>query len=59
MLKNGRIYIYLSLSFIFVLYNFIFEMVFSNDEEAVTESIVLLPMIFGFLILVYWSRKKF
>lgn len=58
MLKNGRIYIYLSLSSIFVLYNFIFEMVFSNYEEAVMESLVLLPMVFGFLILVYWSRKK-
>ncbi|MEM8509789.1 MAG: histidine kinase [Bacteroidota bacterium] len=58
MLKNGRIYIYLSLSSIFVLYNFIFEMVFSNYEEAVMESLVLLPMVFGFLILIYWSRKK-
>ncbi|MEM1001033.1 MAG: histidine kinase [Bacteroidota bacterium] len=58
MLKNGRVYIYLSLSLIFVIYNFIFEMVFSNYEEAITESLVLLPMIFGFLILVYWSRKK-
>ncbi|MEM9650189.1 MAG: hypothetical protein AAF969_17060, partial [Bacteroidota bacterium] len=58
MLKNGRIYIYLSLSSIFVLYNFIFEMVFANYEEAVMESLVLLPMVFGFLILVYWSRKK-
>lgn len=58
MLKNGRIYIYLSLSLIFVLYNFIFEMVFSNYNEAVTESLVLLPMVFGFLILVYWGRKK-
>lgn len=58
MLKNGRIYIYLSLSLIFVLYNFIFEMVFSNYEEAVMESLVLLPMVFGFLILVYWGRKK-
>ena len=58
MLKNGRIYVYLSLSLIFVLYNFIFEMVFSNYEEAVMESLILLPMVFGFLILVYWSRKK-
>ena len=57
MLKNGRILIYLSLSLIFVLYNFIFEMVFSNLNEAITESVVLLPMIFGFLLLVYWLRK--
>ena len=58
MLKNGRLYIYLSLSLIFVLYNFIFEMVFSNYEEAVMESLVLLPMVFSFLILIYWGRKK-
>ncbi|MEM6719421.1 MAG: histidine kinase [Bacteroidota bacterium] len=58
MLKRGRIYIYASLSLVFVTYNFIFEMVFSTVDEAVIESLVLFPMVFLFLFFIYWMRLK-
>lgn len=57
-LSTGRPYIYASLALIVVTYNFFFELKFSSLQEAILETIVLLPMVFGFLLLIYGVRKK-
>jgi sensor histidine kinase YesM len=56
MLKSGRLYIYASLALIIVMYNFIFEVVFSSMNEAIIETLVLYPMVFIFLIAIYRIR---
>jgi len=56
MLKSGRLYIYASLALIIVMYNFIFEVVFSTMNEAIWETLVLYPMVFIFLIAIYRIR---
>lgn len=58
LLKNGRFYIYASLSLIIITYNFFFELKFSSLQEAVLETLVLFPMVFFFILLILKAREK-
>ena len=56
MLKNGRIYIYILITFLTVFYNFLYEIEENTMDEAVFETIILFPCILLFIILIYYSR---
>ncbi|WP_298515070.1 sensor histidine kinase [uncultured Kordia sp.] len=57
MFKNGRIYIYGIFVMLIVVFNFIYELEHTTLKEALQESIVIFPMGFSFIWMIYKSRK--
>ncbi|WP_420571165.1 sensor histidine kinase [Kordia sp.] len=57
MLKNGRIYIYGIFVMLIVVFNFIYELEHTTLQEALKESVVIFPMGFTFIWMIYKSRR--
>lgn len=56
MLKNGRIYIYGIFVLLIVVFNFIYELEHNSLQEALQESVVIFPMVFLFIWMIYKTR---
>ena len=56
MLKNGRVYIYGTFVLLIVFFNFVYELEHTSLQEAIQETIVILPTTFLFIWIIYKVR---
>ncbi|SHI43404.1 sensor histidine kinase [Aquimarina spongiae] len=56
MLKNGRVYIYGTFVLLIVFFNFVYELEHTSIQEAIQETIVILPTTFLFIWIIYKVR---
>ncbi|WP_025743480.1 sensor histidine kinase [Aquimarina pacifica] len=56
MLKSGRLYIYGIFVLLIVVFNFIYELEHNSLQEALQESIIIFPLTFLFIWIIYITR---